>query len=96
MKIVALLLVLAPLALADNCPLDVFECDDGSFVARDPNQGCDFAPFPEPDLWCPNIIEGRCAEATSKKACKKGVLRNFCKWKSGKCAAKKAVLNFFS
>lgn len=29
------------------CPQDAFECEDGSFVKRDPNNGCEFRPCPE-------------------------------------------------
>lgn len=28
------------------CPADVRECPDGSFVARDPDNGCAFRPCP--------------------------------------------------
>ena len=28
------------------CPADVFECDDGSFVSRDPNNACEFFECP--------------------------------------------------
>ena len=34
-------------SLQDKCAADVMECDDGSFVGRDPNNGCDFSPCPE-------------------------------------------------
>ena len=28
------------------CTTDVFECEDGSFVSRDPNNNCEFEPCP--------------------------------------------------
>lgn len=29
------------------CTMEAMECDDGSFVGRDPYNGCDFSPCPE-------------------------------------------------
>ena len=32
------------------CPADVQECADGSFVARDPENNCQFKPCPAPTV----------------------------------------------
>ena len=32
------------------CAMDVFECEDGSFVSRDPSSNCEFSPCPEKEL----------------------------------------------
>ena len=32
------------------CTADVFECPDGSFVARDPANDCAFSPCPEDEM----------------------------------------------
>ena len=37
---------------ADACAMDVKECEDGSFLNRDPDNNCEFALCPEEELAC--------------------------------------------